>query len=165
MRYFVQLAGKEHRVEVVDGANGKLVRDEHGSRAVSLTGSDGSYRILIDGRVVDLTLSDHAGKLEVFGLGTARAVDIVSERDRPPGTHSASTASKQHAITAQMPGRILQVQVAAGQQVKRGQALLVMEAMKMENELHADSDLHIVTVSVQSGDAVEMGATLLVVES
>lgn len=165
MRYFVQLAGKEHRVEVVDGANGKLVRDEHGSRAVRLIGGGGSYRILIDGRVVDLTLSGHGGTLEVFGLGTAQGVNIVSERDRPQGTHSASTAAKRHTITAQMPGRILQIQVAAGQQVKKGQALLVMEAMKMENELHADSDLHIVAVCVQSGDAVDMGAELLVVES
>jgi biotin carboxyl carrier protein len=165
MRYFVQLAGKEHRVEVVDTADGKVVRDEQGSRAVSLTGSDASYRILIQGRVIDLSLSEHGKNLEVVGLGTTQQVSIVSERDRPAVATATSTPTTRRAITAQMPGKVLHVRVQADQQVHSGQGLLVMEAMKMENEIYADSDLRVVTVCVQTGDAVEMGAELLVVES
>jgi biotin carboxyl carrier protein len=165
MRYVVQLAGREHSVEVVDTANGKVVRDEHGVRAVSLTGSEGSYRVLVDGRVVDLSLSEHGAKLEVVALGTTQQVSVVSERDRQAVTNAARTTSSRRAITAQMPGKVLHVRVQPGQQVSRGQGLLVMEAMKMENEIYADSDLQVVAVSVQTGDAVEMGAELLVVES
>jgi biotin carboxyl carrier protein len=121
--------------------------------------------VLIDGRVVDLSLSEHGTNLEVVSLGTTQQISIVSERDRQGVATGAQATTTRHVITAQMPGRILHVRVQPGQQVQQGQGLLVMEAMKMENELFADSDLHVLSVAVRPGDAVEMGAELLVVES
>jgi biotin carboxyl carrier protein len=60
-----------------------------------------------------------------------------------------------------MPGRIVKVLVAKGDAVKAGQALLVMEAMKMENELKAKADATIAEVHVIAGAAVEGGAKLI----
>jgi biotin carboxyl carrier protein len=187
MRYFIRLAGsqpsqpgaegaKEYALEVLQDAAGFRVRDEQGERAVSLTGSAGSYRVLIDGRVIDLSLNDLAAgpnassqspgirTVEVFGLGLAQTLQLVSERDRVAGSAAGIAAASQRSLLAQMPGRVLQVRVQAGQRVAKGTALLVMEAMKMENELYADTDLTVVSVAVKTGDAVEMGAQLLVVE-
>jgi biotin carboxyl carrier protein len=165
MRYFVRLAGQDHSVDVVDDAGGKRILTEQGSRAASISGSDGSYRVLLDGRVVDLTLSGRGDSLQVFALGSVQGVNITSARDRVEGTSASDTKTTRRSVSAQMPGRILHVRVQPGQRVQKGQPLLVMEAMKMENELYADDELQIVSVTVQAGDAVEMGAELLVVES
>ncbi|MBQ2403979.1 MAG: biotin/lipoyl-binding protein, partial [Lachnospiraceae bacterium] len=62
--------------------------------------------------------------------------------------------------TAPMPGKILGVKASAGQAVKQGQVILVLEAMKMENEIVAPQDGTIATINVNTGDSVEPGATL-----
>jgi biotin carboxyl carrier protein len=67
-------------------------------------------------------------------------------------------------IRAQMPGRVLRVMAKAGQKVAKGQALLVMEAMKMENEIKAPADAVVLDCKAQEGQAVESGADLLVLE-
>ena len=59
-----------------------------------------------------------------------------------------------------MPGKILAVKVNAGQAVKRGEVLLVLEAMKMENEIVAPQDGTVASVNVAVGDSVESGALL-----
>jgi biotin carboxyl carrier protein len=59
-----------------------------------------------------------------------------------------------------MPGKILGIKVQAGQSVAKGDAIIVLEAMKMENEIVAPSDGTIATIEVAVGDAVEAGQTL-----
>ena len=65
-------------------------------------------------------------------------------------------------ITAPMPGNILKVNVNAGDKVKEGQVLVVLEAMKMENEIMAPHDATIVQVVVSKGSTVDTGAPLVV---
>ena len=59
-----------------------------------------------------------------------------------------------------MPGKILSVKASAGQAVKKGEVILVMEAMKMENDIVAPQDGTVASINVSVGDAVESGATL-----
>jgi biotin carboxyl carrier protein len=61
-----------------------------------------------------------------------------------------------------MPGRVLHVRVKDGERITSGSPLVVIEAMKMENELVADADATVERVLVQPGDAVEAGAPLLI---
>ena len=63
-----------------------------------------------------------------------------------------------------MPGKIVRVAVAAGQAVRAGECLLVMEAMKMENEIRSPRDGSVTGVLVREGQAVESGALLMLVE-
>ena len=63
-------------------------------------------------------------------------------------------------VNAPMPGTILDVKVQAGQSVKRGQVLVILEAMKMENEIQAPCDGKITGVNVRKGDSVETAALL-----
>ena len=60
-----------------------------------------------------------------------------------------------------MPGTILSVNVSAGQAVKKGDVLVVLEAMKMENEIKAPADATVATVNVDKGATVDTGATLV----
>ena len=64
-------------------------------------------------------------------------------------------------LSSGMPGKIVKVMVKPGQEVKEGEPLLIMEAMKMENEMRADRDVKIKDVSVKAGDNVEAGALLI----
>ena len=62
-----------------------------------------------------------------------------------------------------MPGNILDVKVKVGDSVKKGDVLIILEAMKMENEIMAGADGKIASVNVNKGDSVETGATLCVI--
>lgn len=64
-------------------------------------------------------------------------------------------------LSSGMPGKIVKVLVKPGQEVKSGDPLLIMEAMKMENEMRADDDVKIKSVHVKEGDSVEAGALLI----
>lgn len=65
------------------------------------------------------------------------------------------------AVTAPMPGKILGVKASAGQAVKRGQVLLILEAMKMENEIVAPQDGTVASVNCRKGDVVNVGDLLV----
>lgn len=73
----------------------------------------------------------------------------------------AAPAAGGEPVKAPMPGTIVSVAVSNGQEVKTGDVLVVLEAMKMENEIKAPKDGKIVSVSVNKGDAVESGAELV----
>lgn len=78
------------------------------------------------------------------------------------GDSSAGAKAKKGArIKSQMPGKIVRILVQAGAEVKKGQSLLVMEAMKMENEIKSPQDGVIKAVKVAEGQAVESGAELI----
>lgn len=68
-------------------------------------------------------------------------------------------------LKAGMPGKIIEIFVKEGQEVKSGKPLLIMEAMKMENEMRASSDVKIKKICVKQGDSVETGAILIEFES
>lgn len=73
---------------------------------------------------------------------------------------AAAPAAGGVTITSPMPGKILGIKAAAGTAVKRGQVILLLEAMKMENEIVAPQDGTVASVNVAVGDMVEPGAVL-----
>ena len=102
----------------------------------------------------------------------ARPGEDLGVSDRDPGREEAPHAPGDQAVhveerqtlTAPMPGRIVQVLANAGDQVREGQGLVVVEAMKMENEMKSPKDGKVVEVLVSEGQAVEGNAKLCVVE-
>jgi biotin carboxyl carrier protein len=104
------------------------------------------------------------GELHVAVDGRDVPVWVVeSERSRKRGAGGADHAGPQR-VVAPMPGKVVRVLVAPGQRVEPRQGLVVVEAMKMENELRATRAGEVVAVSVAEGQSVDAGAVLVVVE-
>ena len=98
-------------------------------------------------------------KYKVNVNGTAYEVEIEEMTGAPTVAAGAGES-----ITSPMPGNILAVNVAAGDMVKKGQVLMVLEAMKMENEIMAPQDGKVTSVAVAKGAAVESGALLCTIQ-
>lgn len=151
---------------------------------VEVTGGDGRYQVTVDGRVLTIDhgrLGPHDRTLLVDGrshdVTLARREDVytvvlegraieIQLGDAAPG--DAGVARPRSAgpvrLTAPMPGKLVRLLVAADQEVAAGQGLLVMEAMKMENELKAPRAGRVREIHVAERQAVETGALLLVLE-
>lgn len=80
----------------------------------------------------------------------------------PAAPAAAAVTAAGETITAPMPGNILRINVAAGQKVKAGDTLLILEAMKMENEILAPRDATVAQVVATKGSVVDTGAPLVV---
>jgi biotin carboxyl carrier protein len=123
---------------------------------------DGALSLRVDGHVVDLTTEGTPPDLGVIASGHRSYVRVESDRQR------AAAAAAKHAggggddlVRSPMPGRIVRVLVGKGDDVEAGQPLVVIEAMKMENELKSKRAGKVVEILVTQGAAVEGNAKLL----
>ena len=97
-------------------------------------------------------------KYRVTVNGTAYEIELEEL------TGAAPAAAGGEQVTSPMPGTILSVNVAAGDAVKRGQVLMILEAMKMENEIMCPCDGKVVSVNTSKGSSVESGTLLCVIQ-
>ena len=116
-----------------------------------------NYTITVNGNVYDVTVEEGTGS--TAGAAKAAAPKAAAPKAAPK---AAAPAGAQGAVkvNAPMPGKILKVNVNAGAAVKKGDVLLVLEAMKMENEVVAPQDGTVASINVAAGDSVEAGAVL-----
>lgn len=115
--------------------------------------------VLLDDTRYQATTVVHDGHIHVFDRGTVYILGT-----QVPGVYGDAEASThQGGLTAPMPGKIIAVSVKAGDKVKGGQRLLVMEAMKMEHSIHAPADGTVEEVFFSVGDQVDDGAELIAI--
>jgi biotin carboxyl carrier protein len=145
-RYAVTLGGQRHEVE-------SLVLPHE---AVSL---------LVDGKSYAVEFEESGDELKVLVRGQVTRVDVADERKmRLRAASQAFTVEGPQVIAAPMPGKIVKVFVKPGDEVKEGQGLVVVEAMKMENELKSPKAGRVKEVAAVEGTAVENNAKLVVIE-
>ena len=111
------------------------------------------YRVNVNGTAYEVEIE------EMNGAPAAAPVAAAPAAAPAPAASGAGES-----ITSPMPGNILAVNVAAGDMVKKGQVLMVLEAMKMENEIMASHDGKVTAVAVTKGAAVESGALLCTIQ-
>lgn len=144
----------------VDGRTFEVNAARVGRRTWSLLLPDGSQHLVaVSGTPASgLTVHLTAGDVPV-------TLPDVRRRGRPDSARAGVRGGAGPArIVAPMPGRVVRILAAVGQQVQAGQGVVVVEAMKMENELRAPRDGLVREVPVREGDPVEAGALLAVVE-
>ena len=132
--------------------------------AVEVTDDD---TVLVDGIAYDVSLQDEAAiiggerhTVQVSGLKVPTAASISA----PGSAISPTTEAGSGAVVAIMPGQIIRVMVEVGQQVEEGEPVCVLEAMKMENELHARQTGTVQIIHVTPGDDVEKDQVLVEIE-
>jgi biotin carboxyl carrier protein len=118
------------------------------------------YCVLVNGRSFAVSVLS-GGEIEVNGH--VYRVDVFDPRSlRSRG--SAGQSEGRQVLTAPMPGRVIRVLVEAGQEVEAGQGLIVVEAMKMQNEMKSPKAGKVTEVRTSTGAAVAAGETLVVIE-
>ena len=165
MRYFVTIAGREVEVDLT-GATPVVDGTPMDAHLTALPGTD-TRHLLVDGRSHAITAvpGERRGQWRLSLAGRRFAAEAVDERTRAirEMTGGADDAADK-TILAPMPGLVLKVEVEVGQAVKAGQGVVVVEAMKMENELKAPADGVVASIAVQPGQTVDKGAVLIVLE-
>ena len=146
-------------VATVDGA----------AQPVEVTGGDGRYRLTIGGEVWDVDARLTAQGITSLLIGGVSYVAHVADRDgacyviRTRG--GAAGGHGGQVLRSPMPGRITQVVVQPGDRVNPGDTLLVIEAMKMQNEVKAAAEGVVAEVRVQVGQEVNAGEVLMTLET
>ena len=166
MKYFIDINGARTEV-LLDGEGihaGGRVHDAHlteveGTPVWLLKEADEVHRLVVK-------RGDVRGRYTIWMAGFTYDVEAVDERTRVIRDLSGATtaAAGPAPLKAPMPGLIVRVNVAAGDEIQAGQGLIVMEAMKMENELRAAAAGKVKRVAVAAGQAVEKGALLVEIE-
>ena len=119
-----------------------------------------NYRITVNGTSYDVSVEELAGGVAPVAAPVA-AAPVAAPAAAPapaPATKSAGAGSIK--VASPMPGKILDVKANVGDAVKKGQVILILEAMKMENEVVAPEDGTVASIDVASGATVEAGDTL-----
>jgi 3-methylcrotonyl-CoA carboxylase alpha subunit len=167
MRWVVRTTEGEHRVEVERSAEGfEVVLDGHRHRVdlVPLDGSLASLRYVDDGRSFQITSHDGPGRQMRLAIGEREfAFDLLTPMEALEASAGAVGRGARQ-ITAPIPGKVVAVKVAPGDEVEIGRPLVVLEAMKMENELAAERAGRVAAVYVAAGATVEAGTVLVELE-
>ena len=121
-----------------------------------------NYRITVNGNVYDVAVEElGAGAAPAAAPVAAAPVAAPAAAPAAPAAAPAASGSKGSVVvSAPMPGKILGVKTEVGKSVKKGDVLLVLEAMKMENEIVAPEDGTVASVDTTVGAQVESGDTL-----
>ena len=111
-----------------------------------------AYKVTVNGTAYEITL-------EAIDAADVKAAPAAAAAAPAPAAAPAAAPAGGESVTAPMPGNILDIKVANGASVKKGDVIIILEAMKMENEIMAPCD-GTVNIVVTKGAAVETGAVL-----
>jgi biotin carboxyl carrier protein len=124
-----------------------------------------NYSLIVDNRSFEIEVDNADDEYRVLVDGRSYHVNLVDERRMRVGNaQSGVDLQGRQKISVPMPGKVIEVLVSEGDSVEKGQGLVIVEAMKMENEVRSPSAGEVKEIKVKPGDAVEAGAVLLIVE-
>jgi biotin carboxyl carrier protein len=167
VRYYVtldpDLGARPVVVDLTELPSGALEARLDGRRIeLDVTPVGAQLSIRVDGQVVDLTTEGTPPEIGAVASGHRSYVRVESERMRSAEqAKKVTAASGDKTVKSPMPGRVVKVLVSKGDVVEVGQGLLVLEAMKMENEVRARAAGMVAEVHVATGATVEGGAKLV----
>ncbi len=125
------------------------------------------YKVTLNGKIYEVEVEKGEAVIQAEyeaalpqAAPTAVATAAPAAPQAPQASAPQAVAAGANSVTAPMPGTINAVKVTSGQQVKKGDVLFILEAMKMENEIYADKDGKVGQIFVQKGASVNTGAPL-----
>jgi biotin carboxyl carrier protein len=162
MKYITTIGEKQFLVEIIDdrhvSVDGKIYEVDF----ESVSGQP-VYSLIVDGKSHESYVAPGEQDWQVLLRGRLYPVTVEDEREKrlraAAGGGVAETG--EFLLKAPMPGLVVTILVEEGQEIKKGQVLLILESMKMQNELKAPRDGVVHRIKVKTGETVEQKQTLL----
>ncbi len=163
MKYVSVVNGREYVVEV-DGEEA-IIGDEKLTVSLERVGSGNIYSLLVNGRSYEILADETMGGYVIMLDGVQMDVTVTDERALrlSRGSKAPERGGREARITSPIPGMIVKVLVAEGDEVEENQPLAILEAMKMENEIRSPRKGTVKKVNVSPGDQVAQGELLIVI--
>ncbi|HEY4688345.1 MAG TPA: biotin/lipoyl-containing protein [Anaerolineae bacterium] len=165
MKYATTIGDQTYIIEI--NREGEIIIDGETCRA-DLRSIDGlgTFSLLLDNESHEALVEARGDKIGVLLRGRFYPVRVEDERARrlAESSRGLGVTSGEVVIKSPMPGLIVSVHITPGQDVKKGQTLVILESMKMENELKAPRDGKIGSVRVEARQTVEQGQTLVTID-
>lgn len=170
MYFEAELNDKKYKVDVYEGRhNWRVSLQQEGKDWVHYDISKNDYKsaeayvsFLFQGKSYLIDVLGQDTEYTVFTRNSFRTIKIFNdEMLLHESLKKGGAAGGETKLKAGMPGKIIEIFVKPGDEVKSGKPLLIMEAMKMENEMRAAGDVKIKDILVKQGDSVESGAVLI----
>jgi biotin carboxyl carrier protein len=166
MKYEITINGAQRSVEFTppknEGLRTAFTVDGRPVEADAIRISRGAYSIILGGRSLEVTAEETSGGLLLRVNGREFQAEIFDPRSWRRGHGAGIELEGRQQLVAPMPGKIVRVLVAAGEKVSAGQGLLVIEAMKMQNEIRSPKSGTIEKLA-EEGQTVNAGEVLAVV--
>jgi biotin carboxyl carrier protein len=165
MKLSLTIDGREETIEIVNPAPACRfqIGDAPARDAGVETAEPGVYTILLDGRSYDAFVEDTPAGMVVCIEGHRFEIEARDPR-RWSRKSAGGGAGAVQSILSPMPGKVIRVLVAAGDEVSPGQGVIVVEAMKMQNELKSNRAGRVLSVSAKEGATVTAGELLARIE-
>jgi len=166
MRYIATLDGSDHEVDLdeVGVENYAITLGDKKFAASMRRVGPFSYSVLLDNRSFDFDVVRDGEEIVVTSRhGTAR-LGLVDAARRRSSSAKKREQSGRAVIKALMPGRVVTVLVAVGDEVPQGRGIAIIEAMKMENEIKAPKAGKVIEVKISAGQTVEKGELMVIIE-
>jgi biotin carboxyl carrier protein len=167
MKYDILFNDARHSIEVTQGAGESspmtAILDGRIIAADVAKISTGVYSILLGGRSLEATVEEAGEGYLVHVAGSEFVIKIINPRSWPGRAGGSIALEGRQQVIAPMPGKIVSVLVVTGQNVEANQGLLVVEAMKMQNEIRSPKSGAIERLLVKEGQTVSAGEILAIV--
>lgn len=166
IRYFVTVNGNERVVDLTENGNGTLHVELDGTPVTADLTQLGSslHSLLLDGHSREMVLERDAERVIVYLDGERIETTVHDEVSRALSAVTDHAATGASDVFAPMPGVVVGIPIAVGSTVTVGQPVIVVEAMKMQNELAAETDGVVTSIEVAVGDNVSGGDLLVKLE-
>ena len=162
MKYITTVGEKQFLVEIIDERHVSVDGKVYEVDFESVSGQP-VYSLIVDGKSHESYVAQVDDVWQVLMRGRLYPVSVEDEREkrlRAAAGGGVAETGEFH-LKAPMPGLVVTIPVAEGQEVKKGQVLLILESMKMQNELKSPRDGKVNRIKVKAGESVEQRQTLL----
>jgi biotin carboxyl carrier protein len=161
MKLDVLIEGRKHTVEITGPAPVSSAVDGRPLDAVQV--APGVYSVLANGQSIEVRVEERGTRLRIYAAGRELSAEVIDPRRWRGRRAGGLEAEGRQQILAPMPGKVVRLLVQSGDQVEAGQGIMVVEAMKMQNEIRSPKSGKIERLLVTESQAVNAGEVLAVI--
>jgi pyruvate carboxylase subunit B len=161
MKYLTIINNKQFEIEIQRDGSVLVNGARHDVDFLNLGGS--LYSVIQDTRSKELAIEGNQADIEVLMEGKLYEVKVLDQRALLMAQRKGGLMAGSGEVHSPMPGLIVEVMVNVGDMVEQGATVVILESMKMQNELKAPRDGRIQTISCQAGQTVEKGTLLVII--